>query len=225
MYQGDNNDRLMAVVANTTGSYTAINNTANYMDWSSALTVTNTSGLIGPTALMSQFVANARTYKCPADTYQSALNAGPRTRSVSMNLALDGGTGGGPTFENLIPGRTYFEARKASDLHSPGPANIYVILDEQADSIDDFAFVNNEGYAPTSEHWRNLPAGYHNGAAGISFADGHAEAHRWQVWSGQFTTVYPVQFLNLPNPIWSTSILVRNADYEWLDNRTPYLLP
>jgi len=27
--------------------------------------------------------------------------------------------------------------------------------------------------------WGNLPGSYHNGAANLSFADGHMESHRW----------------------------------------------
>ena len=26
----------------------------------------------------------------------------------------------------------------------------------------------------------NLPASYHNGASGVTFADGHAEIHKWR---------------------------------------------
>src|SRR5580698_263457 len=89
MYQGDNNDRLMALTGNTAGNYSAINNASgspdyNFMDWGNDAWSVNTSGLVGPTALMAGFVANAKTYKCPSDTYKSTQNTGPRTRSVSM---------------------------------------------------------------------------------------------------------------------------------------------
>lgn len=230
MYLGDNSDRLMAVADNNTGSYAAINNTSsspdyNFMDWSSNAYVTNTSGLVGPTALMSQYVADARTYKCPSDTYLGFQNRGPRTRSVSLDGSLDGGPGGAPTFNSGIPGRVYFEARKITDLAMPGPANIYVFLDEQADSVDDLKFMLDPGLPSTGEKWRNLPAGYHNGADTISFADGHTEAHRWQAWGGIFTTVLPVAYNNYNfqlTPPWGSRVLVHNADYEWLDNRLPY---
>jgi type II secretory pathway pseudopilin PulG len=229
MYQGDNNQTLMALAANTAGSYTAINNSFsspnyNYMDWSAYTYVTNTTGLVGPTALMGAYVSNARVYKCPVETYQSAQNLGPRTRSVSLNGALDGGAGGGPTFLNQLAGRTYFKATKVTDLRVPGPANIFVFLDEQADSIDNMVFMNNEGYASNSEHWRNLPAGYHNGCGSFSFADGHCALHKWLVNSGPFTTVYSVHFVNSVTPAWSIPTLIKNADYEWLDNSTPYQL-
>ena len=40
-------------------------------------------------------------------------------------------------------------------------------------SINDGYFVNN----PAQNTWQDIPASYHNGACGFSFADGHAELH------------------------------------------------
>jgi prepilin-type N-terminal cleavage/methylation domain-containing protein len=230
MYQGDNNETLMALAHNNAGAYTAINNSSssadyNYMDWTSSAYTTNITGLVGPTALMAGYIATPKIYKCPSDVYKSGQNPGQRTRSVAMNGALDGGPGGGPTFVNQITGRTYFKATKATDLRFPGAANVFVFLDEQADAIDDMCFMNNEGYAPNQEQWRELPAGYHNGCGSFSFADGHSEIHRWLITSGPFATVYPVHFVNYPNSSsspWGSHTLINNSDYEWLDNRTPY---
>jgi prepilin-type processing-associated H-X9-DG protein len=195
------------------------------MDWTSSGYNTNITGLTGPTALMASFISTPTVYKCPSDVYKSSQNPGPRTRSVAMNGALDGGPGGGPVMENQLTGRTYFKATKTTDLRFPGTANIFVFLDEQADSIDDMCFMNNEGYAPNGEHWRELPAGYHNGSGSFSFADGHSEIHRWLVKSGSFATVYPVHYVNYANSSsspWGTPTLKNDADYEWLDDRTPY---
>jgi hypothetical protein len=227
MYQGDNNESLMAVANNNAGSYTAINNSSgspdyNYMDWGPGADVINTTGLVGPTALMAGFVPNAKTFKAPADNFQSKLNLGPRTRSYSMNGSLDGGTGGAPTFNNGIPGRTYFEARKVNDLRIPGPANIYVFTEEHPDSIDDMKFMIDAGYPNTGEHWRNLPGSTENGGAAFSYADGHSEIHRWLVKSGTYATVQQVHFYYPAQNPWATPTLVRNADYEWLDDRLPY---
>ena len=50
-------------------------------------------------------------------------------------------------------------------------------LDEHPDAIDDgyhLTFVNR------THVWGNMPANYHNGAAGFSFSDGHAEVHKWR---------------------------------------------
>jgi prepilin-type processing-associated H-X9-DG protein len=52
----------------------------------------------------------------------------------------------------------------------------FVFVDEHPDSINDGAF-----YAPQSKsQFVDVPATYHNKACGFSFADGHAEIHKWQ---------------------------------------------
>jgi prepilin-type processing-associated H-X9-DG protein len=53
----------------------------------------------------------------------------------------------------------------------------WVILDQREDSIDD-AFFGVQMGEPTMIV--EYPASYHNGAGGISFADGHAEIHTWR---------------------------------------------
>ena len=47
----------------------------------------------------------------------------------------------------------------------------YPALDEHPDSINDAFFITD----PNANNWQDRPASYHNGAAGFSFADGHAE--------------------------------------------------
>jgi len=219
MYQGDNQDQLMTI-----GS--AIDSKLNTMDWGNIPNSqgnpqeTDTAGLTGPTALMAGYARSADVYKCPADTYQSPQNPGPRSRSVSMDGALTGK----PTFNNQN-GRNYFTAKKGGDLTVPGPVNIFVFLDEHADSIDDLQFMLDPGYAPGSEKWRNLPASYHNGAGSLSFADGHSEIHKWMVHGPIVNTVQPVRYQNFPQSTsspWGSLTLGVNADYEWLDDRMPY---
>ena len=192
------------------------------MDWTSSQENTNISAFIDSASLMSAYIKSPGSYKCPSDTFQSPQNLGPRTRSVSMNGAVNGGSGSGPTFENQIAGRTYFEARKVSDLSCPGPSNIYAFMDEQADSIDDLQFMLNPGYAVGSEEWRNLPASYHNGCGSFSFTDGHSEIHKWMVRGGVFPTVYPVKYVPSTSGAWVGKNLGKNADYEWMDDRMPY---
>jgi prepilin-type processing-associated H-X9-DG protein len=36
-----------------------------------------------------------------------------------------------------------------------------------------------DGLPPTRYYMIDVPASHHNGAAGLSFADGHAEVHKW----------------------------------------------
>ena len=217
MYQGDNQDRLLDL------EY-AIDKDNSSLDWSSSQENTNIQGLIGPVTLLSVYVKSPGSYKCPSDSYQSPQNPGPRTRSVSMNGALDGGKGSGPTFPSSQPtadGRTYIEAKKATDLKTPGPASIFVFLDEHPDSINDIEFMVNPGQTPGSISWRDLPASLHNRAGSFSFADGHSEIHKWQ----NSTTIYPVKYVTSTSPAWSTVNLGAGQtaqDYNWMDDRMPY---
>jgi prepilin-type N-terminal cleavage/methylation domain-containing protein/prepilin-type processing-associated H-X9-DG protein len=223
MYVGDNQDRCLNLAQ-------GIDQTLNFMDWynitpsgsTGGPQEINTTGLVGPTALLAAYVRSIPVYKCPADKYQSQANPGPRTRSYSANGAVDNGGGSGPTYENQIASRTYFEAQKSSQLNTPGPANVFLFLDEQADSIDDMQFMLNAGYAPGSEEWRNLPGSYHNGVGSFSFCDGHSELHKWMVKGGVFPTDYPVQYVSTTQAKWNNLNLGVNQDYEWLDDRMPY---
>lgn len=215
-YTGDNNGKLMY---NDTGPYTYWIGSGN-LTWGPDPANTNTALLVNPQlALMANYVRSAKTHKCPSDHYQSAANPGPRDRSYSMDGALNNK----PTFINQN-GRKYFTAKKESDLSIPGPANIFVFLGEHADSIDDGCFMVNPGYPPGGEHWRNLPASYHNDAGSFSFADGHCELHTWLERSGRNKTIYPVRMSGIPSvqPWNTTAGAFTSRDYEWLTDRMPY---
>ena len=206
-----------------------------YMDWGSSAANIDTSYLIDPTkALMANYIKTPFLYKCPGDTYEA--QNGPRLRSYSMNGALGGGSG--PTVQGNYPnppGPNYFgkgpgggvghAAIKMNDLNKPGPANVFVILDEQGDSINDGLFMLDPGYIRTGEKWRDLPGSYHNGAGSFSFGDGHSEIHKWLQRGGQ--TVFPITKQNYPNGIsspWgSQSPTPRDfSDYEWMESKMPY---
>ena len=58
-----------------------------------------------------------------------------------------------------------------------------VFLDEREDSINDGMFVvDMNGYPGEGQRYRmvDLPASYHGGSGGMSFADGHSELRRWK---------------------------------------------
>ena len=77
--------------------------------------------------------------------------------------------------------KKYMVFRKLSDISRMGPSQAYVFIDEHPDSINfgDFAVAMNDGVAPTRIYMIDVPASYHNSAGGLSFADGHAEVHKW----------------------------------------------
>jgi len=60
------------------------------------------------------------------------------------------------------------------------PTGIFVFLDEHPDSINDDWMVFCSAANPAERSaWSDLPASYHNGAGGFSFADGHSEIKKW----------------------------------------------
>ena len=128
---------------------------------------------------------NLAIFKCPADHVTVTPSSGPfkgqsiqRIRSNSMNSWMGMNEGvwtwfGGPEFNKY---------NKMSDLRDPGPAGTWVLLDEHPDSMNDgFFCVDMNGYPnPRMASFPDLPASFHNKAAGIAFADGHSEIHKWK---------------------------------------------
>jgi len=218
MYTADSADQLMTATL-------WIDNSAGYLDWTTSPMNTNLAALINPAqALIASYNKNAAVFKCPADAYQSPANSGPRDRSISLNIAL----AGTPTILGKAPdGSSYIAARKIYDLAKPGPAGIFVLLDEHPDSINDSIFALNPGAATGSEKWRDYPASYHNAANAVSFADGHVEMHSWQVTSGTagtVTTTLPVLYVNYvssSSASWGIAVLNNSTDFDWLQARMP----
>jgi prepilin-type N-terminal cleavage/methylation domain-containing protein/prepilin-type processing-associated H-X9-DG protein len=148
----------------------------NVMTWGSEQDNTNVT-FVTESKLAAYTGKSKDVYKCPADKYvsseQRALGWSKRTRSISMNAFV------GHPGEFLVNGETvlspgYRQFVKTTDISNP--ASIFVTLDEHPDSINDGCFWNPPD---KNTEWSDLPASYHNGAAGFSFADGHAEIHRW----------------------------------------------
>ncbi len=114
-------------------------------------------------------------YKCASDKVLS--DVGPRIRSISMNGFVGG------TAEWTVYGLdSYRVFLKESDLVKPGASKTWVFVDEHPDSINDGLFGMHMPPAntwPSAATWDDVPASYHNGACGFSFADGHAEIHKW----------------------------------------------
>jgi prepilin-type N-terminal cleavage/methylation domain-containing protein/prepilin-type processing-associated H-X9-DG protein len=214
MFAGDNDDKFPG---NRQGSAAPIPDDpagdwweAGWLDWTPSTDNTNVLYLIDPRySKLAKYFANAKNiYHCPGDKYVSPpqRNRGweERARSISMNAYLGPGNvmaAGG------IVDTAYVQVPKMSGLVNPGPAQSWVYLDENADSINDAAC-----YAPKVAEWIDLPASYHNGACGVAFADGHSEIHKWQAsaknWPVKLSTFYA------PGP-WRP-----DNDILWLRERT-----
>lgn len=209
-YVADNNERLIPSARPVAGM----------LDWTAAPDNTNTLILLDPAqSPLAAYAKSARLWKCPADQLQSPANPGPRVRSLSMNAAL----GDNPQIPNDNPHyplyRTYFAAKSFSELNQPGPALTFVLIDEHPDSINDSIFQFMPGLPPSSASWRDLPAGFHNGGAVISFADGHALLRKWQDARTLLPPKMQAKWWSGPSPYYPVP---QSADYFWMNDRMPY---
>ncbi len=180
LYAGDDNDKLVSNhgIQQTWSKRDSWVN--NVMTWGATAETDkdNTNLAYVVNAKLSPYTAHsARIYKCPADKVVSAeqRRAGwsSRTRSISMNAFVGDAGDLAKNGMNLLSDG-YRQFTKLGDFTDP--TKILVTLDEHPDSINDGFFWNEPRGA---DQWSDLPASYHNGAAGFSFADGHAEIHRW----------------------------------------------
>ena len=166
MYADDNNERLVP------------NGTGGQIGWvegwlQTPQEATNVNLLKAPKGMLWNYNKSLGIYKCPADlsTARFGTKSLPRVRSVAMN----GNMNGASWYTDEIRS-THITFRKHSEIVRPSPSEAFVFLDEHPDGIDDgyfLVFVNRR------QLWGNLPANYHNGACGFSFADGHAEIRKW----------------------------------------------
>jgi prepilin-type processing-associated H-X9-DG protein len=122
-------------------------------------------------------------WRCPADPSTAIPPSGPsqgqlvpRVRSISMLSWFNAADA-----DSFGPG--YVKYKKFSDVLNPGPARTFVFSDERCDSINDGElFVAMFGFPIQADKWTmvDFPGIYHNGGAGIAFADGHSEIHAWK---------------------------------------------
>ncbi len=132
---------------------------------------TNTDLLVGnqyaPFGSIGGYVKNPAVYHCPADQSTVTIDGEilPRVRSVSMNNYMGA---------QELPGFRFF--MKMQEITAPGPSDAWVFMDEREDSINDGLFAVD---AAARYAIIDYPASYHNGGACISFADGHADYHKW----------------------------------------------
>jgi prepilin-type N-terminal cleavage/methylation domain-containing protein/prepilin-type processing-associated H-X9-DG protein len=166
----------------------------------------NTNMSLYTAALLSPYVVNQLgVYKCAADTIPSAN--GQRLRTYSMN-----GQMGAVYIVGHNLDATALQYVKESDLVRPTPSEAFIFADENPDSLQD-------GYLQTDSQnggFPDVPAAMHEGACGFSFADGHAEIHKWVTSCLTSIPVGPPRIVHNP-PV---SGATRNADWYWFSQRS-----
>jgi len=231
MYAGDNNDALPFNPDQSVTTAGTLPWVAGHMDWSVNPDNANTALLTDPTlSCMGSYTTQPKIYWCPADTYltpqQHGLGWDHRIRSVAMDAAVGGG--GTVAGQGLKPAASlsgmyyssgFFYAAKSTQLLNPGPSDSWVFTDEHPDSIDDGILYIPTGFVTGAGKFIELPSSLHDGADGISFADGHAEVHKWKdhrtaaggvQYSGTSGTGRLIMCINPPNP-----------DLAWFAQHTP----
>ena len=198
MYASDNQELLPVNTSLASGidpgeSTATLSWVAGIMSTSSSTDNTNTLLLVGSEyeaygSIGYKYLKSAGVYHCPGDA--SVDNVfGPRVRSCSMNGYMSPGAGAGSS-DGVLKQTTYKVFLKTTDFnYKLTPVNAFVFLDERWNSINDGWFEAQTGYyngSAVPSNWNaaganfdDLPAIYHNRCSSFSFADGHAEIHKW----------------------------------------------
>ena len=232
MYNQDNNGKLPpnceAAEQPTVQNDPNILPGGKYVQWcpgvvnSSSATILLAGTNFIQNGLIYPYVNNISVYKCSADqkTTKFGTVLFPRPRSYSMNCWLspyiDPTTGATRDAHTIFGGKACRMFFKESDLTTPGAAMTFVLIDENANSIDDGYFAGSPGLA---NQWINVPSTRHGNAAGLSYADGHSEIKRWMdgVVIAQNAPNYSVSgttFASDPN----------SGDNSWLEQRESVVL-
>jgi len=215
MYADDNNGRIAPHAGGSQGGEpdgppswvrgwldftSAYDNIAlNYLVDSDA---TGNYGHLGP------YLGNPAVFRCPSDKSQVTIfgRLMNRVRSVSMNGYMNNAAAephpNDPWLETPWTNfKNVSEFRQASKL--------FVLIDEREDSINNGHF----GVIMNHDIIGDYPAAYHNGAAGLNFADGHSEIRKWL---DPRTT--PILRRNELLPLFQES--PGNLDLPWIRERT-----
>jgi prepilin-type N-terminal cleavage/methylation domain-containing protein/prepilin-type processing-associated H-X9-DG protein len=154
-------------------------------------------------ALTGQTVPAARTFSMSqavgtVDTCYDEWERGEGSLSHCgvPNLSVNGPWLNGGDLSNFrnTPYATY---GKFSGILAPSPSLLWVLVDENAQGLNDAAFA----FQMINPAWLDSPGSYHNGACGFAFADGHSEIHKW---------------LEAPEPQSDAN----ETDWNWMQQRT-----
>ncbi len=177
MYASDNNDKLVynyGSMPNPTSFPVSGTNIWAWGDFQARPADMTNANLIIYGALFD-YTKSVNLYKCPGNTMNML-------RGISMNNHM-----GGNAIDTTIAQAWY----KTTAISKP--SGKFVTIDEYQLTINDAMFhVVDQDITGGSIWIRDWPASYHGGSSGQSFADGHAELHKWR-------------YLGLPSAGWTPS--------------------
>jgi prepilin-type N-terminal cleavage/methylation domain-containing protein/prepilin-type processing-associated H-X9-DG protein len=187
MYNGDNNGYFVINHAGLGANDTLPSWVTGWEDYNGNPADTNTDFLLN--GVLGPYLKSVAAFKCPADNSRTFGATGdPRVRTYAMNAAL--GVDGTPQPDPHdkpqnhlpgpgVPGGPFKNYIRESELTTLGPSDMWVLLDESVDSINDGSFAITMPTSPGSTEWVDIPSKAHGNSCGFSFADGHSEIHKW----------------------------------------------
>ncbi|HWH68090.1 MAG TPA: prepilin-type N-terminal cleavage/methylation domain-containing protein [Candidatus Sulfotelmatobacter sp.] len=151
-------------------------------------------------AFLGPYIKKPSPFRCPADKLSVTIAGQPmqRVRSYSMNnfVGLKGRTWTSNSRFRLFTKLAQFKA----------PSQVFVFIEEHPDVINDGFFFSDPDTRYLMIDW---PSSIHNGGCTFSFADGHAEIHRWRD-ARTMPPLYPAIPLQL------NVTMFTNVDIDWL---------
>jgi prepilin-type N-terminal cleavage/methylation domain-containing protein/prepilin-type processing-associated H-X9-DG protein len=146
---------------------------------------------------IGSYAKSAGVYHCPADHTLEPGTGQLRVRSCSANgyMGNDAGAYVNSSF-TVFKKYSQFSAKL-------GSSDAFVFLDENPISLDDGLFLLAESVNPNALSLNeNHPAVNHGKSTSFSFADGHAELHKW---NNAFLSVDITLSPTLSDNLWITS--------------------
>ena len=240
MYANDNQDRLVSNSDRNNSPPSPINWTcpavggsAVVLDWTVSKNNTNIlyltidSVVLGQrsSALIANYVGNElNIFVCPADHDLSVSQHAAGWENRIRTCAMDGAMGDGSKW--FAPGNggnwpAFYNVNKLTDMHSPGASDCWVVMDEHPNSDDDATFYVNpiDATANGDNSFTELPGSLHGSSAGIAFADGHSELHKWM--GGLTTQQFDPNRISYLQAVNVSGDPGSRSDLAWLALHTP----
>jgi prepilin-type processing-associated H-X9-DG protein len=146
---------------------------------SDAVTELSPSNIVN--GLLYPYNRSLPIYHCPSDLSHLQTPAGQplpqlRWRSYNMSQSINGYPEGDPLYFPYIPAW-----KKFTQVRHPRPSDLFVFIDESANTIADAEFGNPPVGSPFffPNEWWDVPSDRHTQGGNLSFADGHVEHWKW----------------------------------------------
>lgn len=200
LYSTDNNDYLVpnnsVYIIGSPGSN--LKGTSWLVDLD-ARTELDPSNIVN--GLLFQYNSSLGIYHCPADISRLETDDGKplpqlRWRSYNMSQSVNGYPEFDTTMSFYIP-----SWKKYTAIRNPIPSELFVLIDENEDGIEDAEFGCPPKGSPYyfQNVWWDLPADRHNWGANLSFADGHVEHWKWKESKVFYEWIQPVSSAEMPD--------------------------